>query len=138
MSDLFINVNNDIYRESINSIYLHEDAAYNYLVNNNLIDKVTGNYMNSIELCILDNLVINTSCNAIIIYLPDRLNSLQKQYLYYIKQYLKNNFNKVWVCDICNIDGKVEIINHSKFEDKSDLDYVLNRKLDNDYKVLVK
>jgi len=138
MSSLFINIKDDITKERVNEIYMHEDAAYNYIINNNLQTQITGKNMYSIELSILDNLVINTSRNAIVIYLPDKLNDLQKEYLYYINDYLKDNYDKVWICDILKIDNEIKITNYNKFSEGNEIDNILNKKLEDNNKVFTK
>lgn len=130
MNSLFLIVDDkNIFRENVNSMYQHEDAAYNYLVNKNLFDNISGEYLYAVELAILDNLVINTSFSSIIIYFPNMLNDLQKQYIRHIKDFIKDNIDKLWIYEINKIDEEIIIVEHNIMDVLVNFDDILNDKL---------
>ena len=76
---LLIKDRNEVHKEETNGMYLHEDAAYNYLTSK--YEKTDKNILSSIELAIKGYIVVSLSPSYILMVLPNELNDDQKEYL---------------------------------------------------------
>lgn len=133
---LLIKDKTEVHKEETNGMYLHEDAAYNYLTSK--YEKTDKNILSSIELAIKGYIVVSLSPSYILMVLPDELNDDQKEYLERKKSYLSNNLNKLSIVNIINDNDKYiqeEYIGEKLY---TEFDELINKKLNKGIKILKK
>ena len=57
------------------------------------------------------------------------LNDLQKQYIRHIKDFIKDNIDKLWIYEINKIDEEIIIVEHNIMDVLVNFDDILNDKL---------
>ena len=132
---LLIKDKNEVHKEETNGMYLHEDAAYNYLTSR--YQDTDKSILSSIELAIKGYIVVSLSPTYIFMILPSELNDDQKDYLKSKRNYLKNNLDKLSIVDIVNNNDtyiQEEYIDKKLY---NEFDELMDKKL-NKNKVLIK
>lgn len=133
---LLIKDRNEVHKEETNGMYLHEDAAYNYLTSR--YQDIDKSILSSIELGIKGYIVVSMSPTYIFMILPYELNDDQKLYLESKRNYLKNNLNKLSLVDIINNNDtyiQEEYIDKKLY---NEFDELMDKKLKQNNKVLIR
>lgn len=133
---LLIKDRTEVHKEETNGMYLHEDAAYNYLTSR--YKDYNENILSTLDLGTKGYIVVSLSQSYILMVLPDELNDDQKEYLERKKSYLSNNLNKLSIVNIINDNDKYiqeEYIGEKLY---NEFDELMDKKLNQNNKILIK
>ena len=133
---LLIKDRTEVHKEETNGMYLHEDAAYNYLTSR--YKDYNENILSTLELGTKGYIVVSLSPTYIFMILPPELNEDQKQYLESKRNYLKNNLNKLSIVDIVNNNDtyiQEEYIDKKLY---NEFDELIDKKIKQNNKILIK
>lgn len=123
---LVIKDRNEVFKEETSPSYLHENAAYNFLVNK--FGEYDFNRLTTIEIGTKGYIVISVSKSYIMIVLPEELNNDQKLYLLNAKKYLKDNVENLSIIDIEKIDDEFIHIDYFGENLKENFDKIIDNK----------
>lgn len=133
---LLIKDRNEVHKEQTNGMYLHEDAAYNYLTSR--YNDYNENILSTLDLGTKGYIVVSMSPTYIFMILPPELNEDQKQYLESKRNYLKKNLDKLSIVDIINNNDiyiQEEYIGEKLY---NEFDELMDKKIKQNIKVLIR